>query len=622
MAWARDAESGRPRYVLELDAAHRGAACGCECPGCGGALVAVNAAKAEVVLRPHFRHASGIERDDCSVVAARLAALVLLCERGLLDLPRRRVTNSVEGWSGRMHSACAEAPPERVRVVDLDLRDRVQAVVTLEDGRVVRVDLAGQPREGMAGQVEASITINLRDGELTSLDPAALLGRLAIDPEVICWHAHWQDTELAEEARQLAQQQAWEELDYIGQKLDVPADVTEQLRWQTLLHFEVKSIVEREKRLTVPGLEGLVEETGGAGDVQQRRWVAEPATLELKDVQLERRLGRVVPDVTCIAELGDGGEQPLIIEVTVTNTIDEERLARIRELGIAAIEIDLSRTGGRVTRPELRQIVVEGLQTKRWLHPPNMTAVEDLLRGQMKAQLDRLARAQEDPLERVVRRYLGAVEGLLMYRDSIGRVGPDDPSHYLSREVSLCAAELEGRGFLGAGDDALIGHHAILARLLSIQHDRGIGYGYRSAYEVLNAIRQAQGSNRCEWSLALIAVKAYKPKLTPKQHDSFSRWRTAVMQSIARGDRDFLRPRTYDALLSLLFPDMAEALAKPYGTREGTMRGWGVPASWVSQARAGGTSIAQCRWGRAPGGGRAAREISYDMISSINPREG
>ena len=31
MAWARNAATGEPRYILELDAAHRGAKCGCEC---------------------------------------------------------------------------------------------------------------------------------------------------------------------------------------------------------------------------------------------------------------------------------------------------------------------------------------------------------------------------------------------------------------------------------------------------------------------------------------------------------------------------------------------------------------------------------------------------------------
>lgn len=30
MAWARDIQTGEPRYILELDEHHRGAKCGCE----------------------------------------------------------------------------------------------------------------------------------------------------------------------------------------------------------------------------------------------------------------------------------------------------------------------------------------------------------------------------------------------------------------------------------------------------------------------------------------------------------------------------------------------------------------------------------------------------------------
>ncbi len=45
MAWARDIETGEPRYIGEIDADHRGGKCGCECPSCRLALIAVNAAK-------------------------------------------------------------------------------------------------------------------------------------------------------------------------------------------------------------------------------------------------------------------------------------------------------------------------------------------------------------------------------------------------------------------------------------------------------------------------------------------------------------------------------------------------------------------------------------------------
>jgi hypothetical protein len=135
MAWARDIETGEPRYIGEIDADHRGKLCGCECPSCRLPLTAVNAAKEKVVRRPHFRHPEGAERDECVVLAARAAAMRLLAEEGVIHLPRRRMSASAEGLSGALHEAWFEVPTQRVRVASIDFRDQTYAVLTLDDGR-------------------------------------------------------------------------------------------------------------------------------------------------------------------------------------------------------------------------------------------------------------------------------------------------------------------------------------------------------------------------------------------------------------------------------------------------------------------------------------------------------
>ncbi len=145
MAWARDALTGEPRYILELDADHRGGKCGCECPSCGKPLVAVNAAKAEFVRRPHFRHPDGAPRDECLVLAARAAALRQLHEDGWLELPRRRMSARVAGLSGEFYEAWVELPPARIHISQIDYRDRAIAIITLDDGRQLRIDLIGTP---------------------------------------------------------------------------------------------------------------------------------------------------------------------------------------------------------------------------------------------------------------------------------------------------------------------------------------------------------------------------------------------------------------------------------------------------------------------------------------------
>jgi hypothetical protein len=115
---ARDIETGEPRYIGEIDADHRGGKCGCECPSCRLALIAVNAAKYKVIKRPHFRHPEGAQRDECAILAARAVAMRLLAEEGVIDLPRRRMSASAEGLSGAIHEAWVEAPAQKVRVLN------------------------------------------------------------------------------------------------------------------------------------------------------------------------------------------------------------------------------------------------------------------------------------------------------------------------------------------------------------------------------------------------------------------------------------------------------------------------------------------------------------------------
>jgi len=135
MAWAKDARTGEPRYVFELGEAQRGAHCGCVCYSCGLPLTAVNAAKAEWRIRPHFRHPDGAERDACLVLTARATALELLRTQDSLLLPARRLGATVIGASGKPYEAWVIRPAERVRIRSFKPQDLVSAVLTLDDGR-------------------------------------------------------------------------------------------------------------------------------------------------------------------------------------------------------------------------------------------------------------------------------------------------------------------------------------------------------------------------------------------------------------------------------------------------------------------------------------------------------
>lgn len=201
MAWARDAQTGEPRYILELDEHHRGAKCGCAGPSCALPVTAVNAAKTEFVKRPHFRHPEGADGQGCLVLAARAAALRQMQESGWIDLLRRRVTTKLIGLSGRYHEAWVDAPAQRVHISQVKYRDRATAVFTLADGKQLLVDptgTAGQLEDGgQAGDgLLPTIYLGIDDPALAAMSPDELRKRLKLIPTELCWLSHWDDAEL------------------------------------------------------------------------------------------------------------------------------------------------------------------------------------------------------------------------------------------------------------------------------------------------------------------------------------------------------------------------------------------------------------------------------------------
>jgi len=602
-AWARDIVSGAPIHILELGPERRGAKSGCECPSCSLPLTAVNAAKTEFVRRPHFRHPEGVERDECLVLAARAAAVRQLQEEGWLELPRRQMSARATGLSGFVHEAWVERPSERVRITEVDFRDRAVAVLSLDDGRQLRVELTGTLESELvldaAGHPVPTILLAVNDPSLAGMAPEEVRRRLKLLPSGVCWRAHWDDGELARQAADAARCRALFYFDEVPEGLDLPADLDPALRRQTLLHHEVMKLLAESQRLRVPGWVAEAEATSPDGQIWRHRAESEPEELALDSVKLEERFGHIVPDVTCTAWPFDGVTTPwpLFIEVTVTNRVTAERLDRIREAGRATLEVDLSLAGGRVDREGLRELVVWELAMKRWLFHPEQARRAAALAGEVaeevaaaQAKAARRAKLYAMPMADLVQRYLDAA---LLLADAEAAERPDgrqlpkaaDEARSARAALVDVVEAFEAHGHPEAGDANLIGTRGMLARILSIQLARPVGYRVDNVAGVLNAIEQSQGVRLSDTSIYLIAVRTYRPPLTDKQQGWFEEWAGKVRDSLKRGETTYLRDPSYDQLLSVLFPEMAPALAKPGGKR----RLETVPAhgDWQGAKRAG-----------------------------------
>ena len=93
----------------------------------------------------------------------------MLQENGFIELPRRAMSRTASGFSGKGYEVWVEEPSERRSVRCSRLLDRVTAELTLDDGRKLLVDLTGQRQPSSEFDGQAVVTISLSDPQLATL---------------------------------------------------------------------------------------------------------------------------------------------------------------------------------------------------------------------------------------------------------------------------------------------------------------------------------------------------------------------------------------------------------------------------------------------------------------------
>ena len=124
---------------------------------------------------------------------------------------------------------------------------------------------------------------------------------------------------------------------------------------ETTLHRLAKEVLERAGQLWIPAV--TLELANKRAQLKDARYIL------LDRVTLEAHAGGFVPDV-----IAESQGTPLIVEIKVTHGVDDTKLAKIKEGGVSALEIDLSRTARNATIEELTPLIVGKSQHKRWLH--------------------------------------------------------------------------------------------------------------------------------------------------------------------------------------------------------------------------------------------------------------
>jgi hypothetical protein len=140
---------------------------------------------------------------------------------------------------------------------------------------------------------------------------------------------------------------------------------------ETVLHLAAKEILVAERKIWLPRVAVPL------GPMTQPELLSDGRSFEIEAVVVEQRVEGIVPDLV----LTIGGRE-LLVEVFVTHSVDNAKLEKISQLGLSAIEIDLSKLPREMHRAELASAVVGGRDNKRWLNNERVNAhrkrLEDL----------------------------------------------------------------------------------------------------------------------------------------------------------------------------------------------------------------------------------------------------
>lgn len=126
---------------------------------------------------------------------------------------------------------------------------------------------------------------------------------------------------------------------------------------ETALHIAAKEILERRREIVLPKV--VVSFNTSRAPIQ----LLEEQSYKLDRVSVEERVDQVVPDV-----MAETQGETILIEIYVTHRGDSTKLARIRDIGFSAIEIDLSSAPRNLSIEDIENLIVAGGSHKKWLH--------------------------------------------------------------------------------------------------------------------------------------------------------------------------------------------------------------------------------------------------------------
>lgn len=150
---------------------------------------------------------------------------------------------------------------------------------------------------------------------------------------------------------------------------------------ETNAHIWAKEVLARTKYILLP------EVAAYAGDKFYRPYRAR--RFRFASARLERKLGNIVPDVILTTATGE----ELLVEVLVTHACGPEKIAKLRERGLATIEVNLSAYRTSHDRAAIEAALID-TAPREWLYNRKVDEASETLAERIKAAEERAAEAE------------------------------------------------------------------------------------------------------------------------------------------------------------------------------------------------------------------------------------
>ncbi|MGN6830728.1 hypothetical protein [Paucibacter sp. M5-1] len=566
---------------------------------------------------PFFRHHKAQQGPGCKFRVAELAALKLLSERGLIEIPPPRRTSTYVGESGRRYEVEQIGEAIKEAIIEHRLVSSVRAILTLESGRQVVLMLRGHQEVGELGSVFAVIEVQVNDPEVAWMSPEEIVARSSLDSEWLRIVHHQDDARLTRMAEDEARNQALEQLDIRPDELGLPVGATRKQASESLIHWAIKDALLSLGRLRTPEFRQNVSAAEDGGELHTVEVFVPSTWLSIADVADEVLFDGYRPDIVCVghAEHSILGQFRLLVEVAVTHKVTLTKLDLIKRDDVACIELDVMRfgQGGQVSLSQLRQLVAEDLQCKAWLHHARISQM--LAEAQLKANAARdaavarkeaaaahaLAKAQEG--RKRARQAQAEAEGRQAWAGGLSRYAALRELRLLLEHRWAGRKPVTANGMVWADGEfeAAVAH--VISRFelgKDVVSDRGVA---RRLSEIVRASQAGAAPldystlvtmmdsslpwERDSWvGLLHQAMDHCNPAIRPDQQYAYDSRRQQVFDSLSAGATTYVRQVDLDPVLASMFPELRKILEQDLGTNRYCERIWQAREEVMREAQA------------------------------------